>query len=288
MSIDFNILNNIKTSESNHLLNILVLNTNIDIDINELNNLKTYGNIFIVVSTPLQSSQLIGNLGVNSNIKVVLKQRIPIRYYDLVISNYVTDTLNLILSNLTIKYLYLINKPENFTLQNYYEFSQNAFRLKNITTTSQNNINEEDSNTNVIYENSNLDEENIDYDIFIKTLSVTPIKYDEYKINYLYPAIPGKVSIIMIVSALNNKFAEVIRKLKAQEYPSIEFIIIDNGAGFRNNVKPNIRYGSRMELDFCEYHAKELCSGEYIFILHENSDLFDIYEYIEQGKYLTR
>ena len=54
MSINFNILNTIQTSESNHLLNILVLNTNMDININDLNNLKTYGNIFVVVSTPLQ------------------------------------------------------------------------------------------------------------------------------------------------------------------------------------------------------------------------------------------
>ena len=288
MSINFNILNTIQTSESNHLLNILVLNTNMDININDLNNLKTYGNIFVVVSTPLQSSQLIGNLGTKSNIKVVLKQRIPIRFYDLIISKYPTDLLNLIISNLTVKYLYLIEKPEGFGLQNYYEFSQNSFRLKNIATTSQNNINNEESNVNVIYENSNLDEENIDYDIFIKSLGITPIKYDKYIINYLKPAIPGKVSIVMIVSALNNNFAEVIRKLKAQEYPLIEFIIIDNGAGFRNNVKPNIRYGTKMDIGFCEYHAKELCTGEYMFILHEDSEIFDINEYIEQGKYEIR
>lgn len=288
MSINFNILNNIKTSESNHLLNILVLNTNIDIDINELSELNNYGNVFIVVSTPLESSQLIGKLGAYKNIKVILKQRIPIKFYDLVISKYPTDLLNLIISNLTVKYLYLIEKPEEFTLQNYYEFSQNSFRLKNITTTSQNNINSEESNINVINENVDLGEENIDYDIFIKNLSITPIKYDKYEINYLNPAIPGKVSIIMIISALNNNFAEVIRKLKAQEYPLIEFIIIDNGAGFRNNVKPNIRYGTKMDIGFCEYHAKELCSGEYMFILHEDSELFDINEYIEQGKYEVR
>lgn len=288
MSINFNILNTIQTSESNHLLNILVLNTDMSINLNELGELNNYGNIFIVVSTPLESSQLIGRLNAYKNIKVVLEQRIPIRSYDLVISNYPTSLLNLILSNLTVKYLYLINKPEGFELQNYYEFAQNSFRLKGVTTTSQNNINNEQSNMNVVNEDTDMGEENVDYDIFIKELSITPIKYDEYRINYLKPAVPGKVSVVMIISALNNTFAEVIRKLKAQEYPLIEFIIIDNGAGFRNNVKPNIRYGSKMEIDFCEYHAKELCSGEYMFILHEDSELFDINECIEQGKYETR
>ena len=288
MSINFSILNNIKTSESNHLLNILVLNNDMSINLNELSELNNYGNIFIVVSTPLESSQLIGRLGAYKNIKVVLEQRIPIKPYDLVISNYVSNLLNLVVSNLTIKYLYLINKPDGFNPQNYYEFAQNSFRLKGVTTTSQNNINNEQSNINVINEEVDLGEESIDYDIFIKEIAITPIKYDEYRINYLNPAIPGKVSIVMIVSALNNNFAEVIRNLKAQEYPLIEFIIIDNGAGFRNNVKPNIRYGSKMDLDFCEYHAKELCSGEYMFILHEDSELFDINECIEQGKYEVR
>lgn len=288
MGINFNILNNIKASESNHLMNILVLNTDMSFNLNDLGELNNYGNIFIVVSTPLESSQLIGRLGAYKNIKVILQQRIPIKSYDLVISNYVYDLLNLIITNLTVKYLYIVNKPEGFNPQNYYEFIQNAFRLKGVATSSQNNLNNKQSNVNVITEDVDLGEEDIDYDIFIKEIATTPIKYDEYKINYLKPAVPGKVSIVMIVSALNNTFAEVIRNLKAQEYPLIEFIIIDNGAGFRNNVKPNIRYGSKMELDFCEYHAKELCSGEYMFILHEDSELFNINEYIEQGKYETR
>ena len=155
MSINFNILNTIQTSESNHLLNILVLNTDMSINLNELGELNNYGNIFIVVSTPLESSQLIGRLGAYKNIKVVLKQRIPIKSYDLVISNYVTDLLNLVITNLTVKYLYLINKPEGFELQNYYEFAQNSFRLKGVTTTSQNNINNEQSNLNVVNEEIN-------------------------------------------------------------------------------------------------------------------------------------
>jgi len=64
----------------------------------------------------------------------------------------------------------------------------------------------------------------------------------------------------MVVSQQNNNFAEVLRDLKAQELPSIEFIIIDNASNYRNNVKPNIRYGEKMPEDYCMYHAKELTS----------------------------
>ena len=92
----------------------------------------------------------------------------------------------------------------------------------------------------------------------------------------------------MIVSALNNNFADVLRNIRSQNLPLIEYIIIDNAAGFRNNVKPNIRYGERMPIDFCEYHAKELSTGEYIIILNEASPSFDVMEIISQGKFETR
>lgn len=284
--MDLNILNNIKSIESNHILNILVLNNDFSFEINDLVSLKPFGNIYVAVSTTLQSSQLVGKLN-GLNYKINLTTRIPIISYDLVISNYESDLLKLILRNLTIKYFYLVNKSTNFNIENYIEINKNVFKLKTVTTSSQNNLNNIESNLNVI-NNDKQDDTELNYDIFIKNINITPIKYDEYRINYLNPVVPGKVSIIMIVSSLNNTFAEVIRNLKAQDYPLIEFIIIDNGAGFRNNVKPNIRYGSKMNVKFCEYHAKELCSGEYMFILHEDAIIFDINDYIEQGKYETR
>ena len=110
----------------------------------------------------------------------------------------------------------------------------------------------------------------------------------KYGINYINEVVPGMTSIIMIVSENNNKFAETLRAIRAQNVGSIEYIIIDNAAGFRNNVKPNIRYGEKMSEDICIEHAKELCSGEYMFILNQDSDEINVLEEIEKGKYETR
>jgi hypothetical protein len=92
----------------------------------------------------------------------------------------------------------------------------------------------------------------------------------------------------MIVSALNNNFAEVLRDIRSQNLALIEYIIIDNAAGFRNNVKPNIRYGERMPIEFCEYHAKEISTGEYIITLKEDSEPINVMAEILQGKFETR
>ena len=110
MDINFNILDTIKNFEPNHMLNILILNENLTINVQDLISLNNYdyGNITVVVSTPLQSSQLIGKVN-GLNIKVVLSRRIPIISYDLIISNSPTDLLYLLLSNLTVKYLYILN-----------------------------------------------------------------------------------------------------------------------------------------------------------------------------------
>jgi hypothetical protein len=294
--MNIEVLERLKLIEHDHTLNILVINHNADIRIEDLIQLKNFGNITIATSTPLMVSQLLGKLsGLKYNI--VLTTRIPIRNYDIIISNEFTDLIKLIISNLKIKYLCFLNFVRNFNLTNYYEFEENCYKLTSLKSQTEVEVTTPEQDSEIIEENENDiisdDEETINnqqgnYEIFVKDIASTPIKYDKYRINYLYPVVPGKISIIMIVSALTNNFAEVLRNIRSQNLPLIEYIIIDNAASFRNNVKPNIRYGERMPLEFCEYHAKELSTGEYMIILNEESPEIDVMNEIIQGKFETR
>lgn len=300
--MNIEVLEKIKVIEHDHTLKILVINHNADILVSDLIQLKDLGEITIATSTPLMVSQLLGKLsGLKYNI--VLTTRIPIKNYDMIISNEFTDLIKHITSSLKIKYLCFLNSVKNFNLSNYYMFEENFYKLTSTSLESEikiSNIEEtsndgekddiQDVNNNEIISDDKETIENVqgNYEVFIKDLASTPLKYDKYRINYLYPVVPGKISIVMIVSALNNNFADVLRNIRSQNLPLIEYIIIDNAAGFRNNVKPNIRYGERMPIDFCEYHAKELSTGEYIIILNEASPSFDVMEIISQGKFETR
>ena len=301
--MNIEVLEKIKVIEHDHTLKILVINHNADILVSDLIQLKNLGEITIATSTPLMVSQLLGKLsGLKYNI--VLTTRIPIKNYDMIISNEFTDLIKHITSSLKIKYLCFLNSIRNFNLSNYYMFEENFYKLTSTSLESEikiSNIEEtssdkekddiqQDVNNNEIISDDKETIENVqgNYEVFIKDLASTPLKYDKYRINYLYPVVPGKISIVMIVSALNNNFADVLRNIRSQNLPLIEYIIIDNAAGFRNNVKPNIRYGERMPIDFCEYHAKELSTGEYIIILNEVSPSFDVMEIISQGKFETR
>ena len=300
--MNIEVLEKIKVIEHDHTLKILVINHNADILVSDLIQLKDLGEITIATSTPLMVSQLLGKLsGLKYNI--VLTTRIPIKNYDMIISNEFTDLIKHITSSLKIKYLCFLNSVKNFNLLNYYMFEENFYKLtstsleseikiSNIEKTSNDGEKDDiqDVNNNEIISDDKETIENVqgNYEVFIKDLASTPLKYDKYRINYLYPVVPGKISIVMIVSALNNNFADVLRNIRSQNLPLIEYIIIDNAAGFRNNVKPNIRYGERMPINFCEYHAKELSTGEYIIILNEASPSFDVMEIISQGKFETR
>lgn len=300
--MNIEVLEKIKVIEHDHTLKILVINHNADILVSDLIQLKDLGEITIATSTPLMVSQLLGKLsGLKYNI--VLTTRIPIKNYDMIISNEFTDLIKHITSSLKIKYLCFLNSVKNFNLSNYYMFEENFYKLTSTSLESEikiSNIEEtsndgekddiQDVNNNEIISDDKETIENVqgNYEVFIKDLASTPLKYDKYRINYLYPVVPGKISIVMIVSALNNNFADVLRNIRSQNLPLIEYIIIDNAAGFRNNVKPNIRYGERMPINFCEYHAKELSTGEYIIILNEASPSFDVMEIISQGKFETR
>ena len=300
--MNIEVLEKIKVIEHDHTLKILVINHNADILVSDLIQLKDLGEITIATSTPLMVSQLLGKLsGLKYNI--VLTTRIPIKNYDMIISNEFTDLIKHITSSLKIKYLCFLNSVKNFNLSNYYMFEENFYKLtstsleseikiSNIEKTSNDGEKDDiqDVNNNEIISDDKETIENVqgNYEVFIKDLASTPLKYDKYRINYLYPVVPGKISIVMIVSALNNNFADVLRNIRSQNLPLIEYIIIDNAAGFRNNVKPNIRYGERMPINFCEYHAKELSTGEYIIILNEASPSFDVMEIISQGKFETR
>jgi hypothetical protein len=185
-------------------------------------------------------------------------------------------------------------------MENYYVFGDHCLKYKFASITNDDPIDEtntnssQDSNSNVIKDaDDKTTEEKVvltegDYEILIKDFATEPIKYDKYRINYLYPQVPGKISIIMTVSSLNNTFPEVLKDIRSQGLGLVEFIIIDNAAGFRNNVKPQIRYGQRMPIEFCEYHAKEFCTGEYMIFLTENSPTFMVSDWLSKGLYEVR
>lgn len=297
--INTQVLNNIKLAETDHELNILVINENLNISIEDQLLLKDFGRVTIAVNTPIESSHLIAKFS-GLNYMVVLTRRIPIKNYDILISNSFSDITRVIVKNLRIKYLCFTNFVRNFNLTNYYEFEENSYKLTSESVPHKpcppqrstppgpppiNPMNDDNDPTNDVVTGEN-DESN--YQAIIKDIAATDMQYDRYKMNYLHPMIPGKISVIMIVSQQNNTFAEVLRELRAQELPSIEFIIIDNASNYRNNVKPNIRYGEKMPDDYCLYHAKELTTGEYIIALNQDSETFDIMTAINQGKYETR
>lgn len=181
------------------------------------------------------------------------------------------------------------SENSNNSLLNYSYFAENCIK---------NNKYDLENNEPTLIQGSNIFVDNIekditelsegDYDILIKEFAVEPITYDKYEINYLYPVVPGKVSIVMIISQTNDNFPNVLKDIRAQNVGLIEYIIIDNNAGFRNNVKPVLRYGQKMPLEFCKYHAKEFCTGEYMIFLTEDSPSFSVSDYLEKGLYDIR
>jgi len=284
--INFTVLENIKNAEIDNDVSILVIDDNLSIPLEDLIGLQSFGrNITIAVNGMNEAGALIGKLN-GYGYKIVLTRRIPIIKYDVLISTTFDGSTSIVAKNLKIKYICFTNFVKNFNLTNYYEFEENSYKLSDKISTG--NYTPPPHHQPKQDEETEIKEEDAEYEGIVKDIVAYDVKYDKYKINYLYPQVPGKISVIMIVSTITNTFADVIRGLKAQDMPSIEFIIVDNAASFRNNVKPQIRYGEKMPKDFCEYHAKELTSGEYIFVLDETSELFDLATAITQGKYETR
>ena len=262
--------------------------------------LKEYGELTVVLSSSFQLGGLRGKLG-RIGIKFILPQQIPSdENYNVVIgdSNLLLNSTKLF-EHFNIEYIYILDDNWNANLfKDYSIFSDHCLKRKFIDVNKKNEeekqIEKESSSVNVFVDadkrtidyKEDLKEE--DYQSLIEEFTSEPIMYDKYRINYLKPQVPGMVSIIMIISNINTTFPDVLRDLRSQNIGLIEFIIIDNAAGFRNNVKPSIRYGEQMPLDFCQYHAKELCSGEYMIFLTEESKTFSISEALEKGEYETR
>jgi hypothetical protein len=279
----------------NKKLNVLVFDPHNNINIQNLISLYKCGNIFVAVESTITSANLISHLNGIKNIKVILTRRIPIIDYDVIIFPYYSDYIQKILSLINVKYVYIFDKPGEFALKfNFYEIEKNLFK-KSLTKNEKIETQkfeaeklEKDPFKLTDEEKKLIENVSSNYNINFENISSIEINYDKYLINYLKPVIPGKVSIIMIVSECNNKFADTLRAIRHQKLPSIEYIIIDNAAGFRNNVKANIKYSDKMPYDFCVYHAKELCEGEFMFVFNENSDEVDILKEINKGQYETR
>ena len=295
--INFTVFNRIKEVENKISLNILFLNLNdqIQIPINDYISLKEYGNLFVVCKSPFQIGPLRGRLG-HLNIKFILSHQIPpnVNFDIIVVESLKNNKLNSLIEYFNFKYVYTLLPSNSLILDGYYRFDENCFRFKlnDIETDPiQPPIENNESNTNPIVEADEKEESNLtegDYDILIKEFATEPLKYDKYRINYLHPMVPGKISIILIISQLTDTFFDVIRDVKAQNQGLYEFLVIDNGAGFRSNVKPAIRYGTKMPVEFCKYHAKEISTGEYIIMLDENSPTFQVSDFIANGLYETR
>ena len=302
--INFTIFNRIKEVENKRPLNILFLNLNdqIQIPLKDYISLKEYGNLFVVCKSPFQIGPLRGRLG-HLNIKFILSHQIPpnVDFDIIIVESLENERLNSLIEYFDFKYVYTLLPSSSLVLDGYYKFDENCFRFKlndvetdPIQPSTENNTINNESTANPIVdaeevekkEESNLTEG--DYDILIKEFATEPLKYDKYRINYLRPMVPGKISIVLIISQLTDTFFDVIRDVKAQNQGLYEFLIIDNGAGFRSNVKPAIRYGTKMPIEFCQYHAKEISTGEYIIMLDENSPTFQVSEFIANGLYETR
>lgn len=282
-------------------LNILFLNiNNVEYLPRMYMKLKEYGELYIVGGSSFQIGSLRAKLH-HLGIKLILPQDIPSSVkFDVVISesNLLLNSQKL-MDHFKFEYIYTLDDEwKNDLFKNYSVFSDHCLKRKFVDVNKKNEetkpVKKEASSVNVFVDadkkttdfKEELKEE--DYQSLIEEFTSEPIMYDKYRINYLKPQVPGMVSIIMIISNINTTFPDVLRELRSQNIGLIEFIIIDNAAGFRNNVKPSIRYGEQMPLDFCQYHAKELCSGEYMIFLTEESKPFSISEALEKGEYETR
>lgn len=295
-------LRNIKIIENDHTLEILIMNETLNISMNALLAVRDLGNITIVVSNPMAASSLIGKVCGMKNYKVVLTHQIPIKKYDILLANTTSELSKLVIKKLGIKYLCFFTYVEKgFPGNNYLEFDHLCFKMKGLPAAKKPvpvqkpvEKNPEPIKKVVIKEEAPIvsqpePENNVaNYEMVIKDVAALDMVYEDHKIKYLHDMIPGMTSIIMIVSEKNNKFAETIKALKAQNVAAVEYIVVDNNAAYRNNIAPNIRYGEKMPEDFCIEHAKELCSGEYMIVLNQDSDEFDILATIESGKYEKR
>lgn len=265
----------------------------LQIPIQSLLRLKDFGEVTIAVASPIEADFLVGKFRA-LRFKIVLLSRVPIIRYDVLISNSFSELTTLLAKNLKIKYLLFTTAAGNFNLDNYYEFEENSFRITSnpVKQNIARSIARQASAQTNIPGNIQLEESQVDqskYKALVKDIAPTEVKYGKSQINYLHPVVPGRVSIIMVITGKESKkYADVLRELRAQEDASVEFIIVDNNCDYKNNVKPDIRYKDTMPEDFCIYHAKELSSGEYIIVLNQDSESFNIMTAINQGKYETR
>lgn len=283
-----NVLNKLKIVEGKDLSVLIIdpLNKISEEDILKLN----YNDITIAVENHFRVSNLIRKICFIKKHKIVTTERIPIMNYDIVLFQSYSDLMvDLILKYMKPKYMYFIQNANMFaTNQNYYEIDTNLFKM---TTSSESKCEKTQSIATYHFNNNEkklLENISSNYLSNFENANTIDIKYNKYSINYLNEMVNGKVSVIMVISEANEKFADTLRAIRNQKYQSIEFIIIDNAAGFRNNVKPNIKYGEKMPYDFCVYHAKELTTGEFIFVLNQDSDEINILSEITKGHHETR
>lgn len=291
--MNINTLYNIITIENfNHPVEILVINENADISISNLLALGQFGNVTIVVDEPMASSNLIAKIGggIKKNFNVVLSRKLPIRNYDILISNTLTEIIKLIINKIPIKYIgFFIDTDLNLLGNKYIKIDTNFYQLRNSISESQH------INSSLIKEIKIQKNDLINYDTIIKDVGSTYRDYNKYNLDYLNPVIPGMTSIIMILNKTANptdKWNTVLMSMKEQNIENIEFIVIDNGFSCINpRNKENVitmKYTEAKPEDFCIRRAKELSSGEYIMIMNQDSDEFDIILAIHTGKYETR
>jgi len=204
--INLQVLNNIKLSETDHDLCILVIDENLSIPAEDIIPLKDYGNVIVAVNTPMESSYMIAKLS-GLHMQVVLTRRIPIRDYDVLISNSFSDMTRVIVKNLKIKYLCFTNFVRNFNLTNYYEFEENSYKLTNEDTPRPHHdhsehhhptppgpppVSPDNEDDDVTNDESAEENDEANYQAIIKDIASTEMVYDKYRINYLYPLVPRK------------------------------------------------------------------------------------------------
>lgn len=232
----------------------------------------------------------------------VLASRIPAREYDVIISDRAVSQAVDAVNYYKPKY-FLCFYPNgdhgfSFNSEEYFEFESGCFKQKMLSEAAskleaQAREVEEASPVSeakidkAIEESDNIDKK--DFEAYLQSSPMSVNDYDPHYLKYIYDQVPGRVSIIIVVTGKYSRVAGMISEIKAQKLPDYEFVLVDNFAGFRTNFKSTLRYALKeVDPDYAKWRARELTTGEYIFILDQDSEVPDFKEEILKGKYCAR
>ena len=295
-------LQHIKSSSGDKEVQILVFDNGLRIAPRAIGALGSFGKVTVALGSYLELSNIASKFLGDKRFNCVLASRVPLKEYDIIISDRATPQAVEAVAYYKPKY-FLCFYPNGdrgcfFRSEEYSEFEPGCFKLKMLIEATKKKeaqaieVEEaspvsEDKIDKAIEESDAVDKK--DFETYLQSSPMTSNSYDPHFLKYIYEQVPGRVSIILVVTGKYTRVTGMIAAIKAQKLDDFEIVLIDNFSGFRTNFKSALRYTAReVDPEYAKWRARELTTGEYIFILDQDSEVPDFREEILKGKYCVR